>query len=119
LIGWQEGERRRIKHSEELPAVTPPEVPLRQPVGSQSSRGQHPKKALIAVDARSLRVFRQPFFNPGVTSSPGEIPWHDFVHAMTSTGLFSAEKLYGSVWQFQRLDAEGQSPIRRGGMGDG
>ena len=35
----------------------------------------------------------------------------DFVYAMTSTGIFSAEKLYGSAWQFQRLDGEGQSSI--------
>jgi hypothetical protein len=66
----------------------------------------------IPVDARSLKVFRTLFFNPGVTSSPGEVSWHDFVHAMTSTSLFAAEKLYGSVWQFQRLDEESQSRIQ-------
>ncbi|KAI1405313.1 hypothetical protein F4819DRAFT_10347 [Hypoxylon fuscum] len=66
----------------------------------------HP--APIPVDARSLKVFRTVFFNPEVTSSPGEIAWSDFLHAMTSTGLFSAEKLYGSVWQFQRSDGLGR-----------
>lgn len=66
----------------------------------------------IAVDPRSLKVFRTLFFNPGVTSSPGEIPWQDFVHAMTSTGLFAAEKLYGSAWQFQRLDGKLQTRIQ-------
>ncbi|XP_044724835.1 C2H2 and C2HC zinc finger [Hirsutella rhossiliensis] len=47
----------------------------------------------IAVDARALKVFRTLFFNPAVTSSPGEIPWNDFTYAMTLTGMFAAEKL--------------------------
>lgn len=33
------------------------------------------------------------------TSTPGEVTWNDFLHAMASTG-FAAEKLYGPVWQF-------------------
>ncbi|KAM0228243.1 hypothetical protein ACHAPO_010891 [Fusarium lateritium] len=59
------------------------------------------------VDARALKVFRTLFYNPEVTSTPGEIPWNDFLHAMGSTG-FQIEKLYGSVWQFQptNLDVE-------------
>ncbi|KAI1757942.1 hypothetical protein F4782DRAFT_475780 [Xylaria castorea] len=65
----------------------------------------------IPVDSRSLKVFRTLFFNPAVTSSPGEISWNDFLHAMTSTGLFMAEKLYGSVWQFGRLEGD-QSRIQ-------
>ena len=66
----------------------------------------------ILVDARSFKVFRTLFFNPTVTSSPGEISWNDFLHAMTSTGLFAAEKLYGSVWQFQKLVGGDQSRIQ-------
>ncbi|KAK0744793.1 hypothetical protein B0T21DRAFT_358403 [Apiosordaria backusii] len=66
----------------------------------------------IRVDSRALKVFRTLFFNPGVTSSPGEVSWQDFIYAMTSTGLFSAEKLYGSAWQFQRLDTESQTRIQ-------
>ncbi|RFU24654.1 hypothetical protein B7463_g11683, partial [Scytalidium lignicola] len=54
----------------------------------------------FSVDARALKVFRALFFNPATTSTPGEVPWIDFVHAMCSTG-FLAEKLYGSVWQFR------------------
>ncbi|EXL65227.1 hypothetical protein FOPG_18539 [Fusarium oxysporum f. sp. conglutinans race 2 54008] len=53
----------------------------------------------FSVDARALKVFRTLFFNPEVTSTPGSIPWNDFLHAMASTG-FQIEKLYGSVWQF-------------------
>ncbi|EAA32429.1 hypothetical protein GE21DRAFT_7472 [Neurospora crassa] len=65
------------------------------------------KQPTFAVDARSIKVFRTLFYNPNITSSPGEIPWNDFLHAMTSTG-FMAEKLYGSVWQFRptSLDVE-------------
>ncbi|GAP89947.2 hypothetical protein SAMD00023353_4400550 [Rosellinia necatrix] len=66
----------------------------------------------IAVDGRALKVFRTLFFNPAVTSSPGEVSWADFLHAMTSTGLFAAEKLYGCVWQFQRLQGGDQSRIQ-------
>ncbi|CAG7950189.1 unnamed protein product [Penicillium olsonii] len=59
------------------------------------------------VDARTLKVFRIIFFNPATTSTPGEIPWNDFLHSMASVG-FTAMKLYGSVWQFQptKLDVE-------------
>ena len=37
----------------------------------------------------------------------GEVPWNDFLYAMTSVG-FGAMKLYGSVWQLQptKLDVE-------------
>ncbi|OAA59576.1 hypothetical protein SPI_05774 [Niveomyces insectorum RCEF 264] len=68
---------------------------------------QADRQPTFAVDARALKVFRTLFFNPDTTSTPGEVPWNDFLHAMASTG-FSAEKLYGSVWQFRptRLDIE-------------
>ncbi|ERS96720.1 hypothetical protein HMPREF1624_06929 [Sporothrix schenckii ATCC 58251] len=61
----------------------------------------------MPVDARALKVFRTLFFNADVSSTPGDVPWRDFLHAMTSTG-FQAEKLYGSVWQFRltALDIE-------------
>ncbi|OAQ99017.1 hypothetical protein LLEC1_01157 [Akanthomyces lecanii] len=61
----------------------------------------------LQVDARTLKVFRTLFFDPDVTSTPGSVPWNDFLHAMVSTG-FQAEKLYGSVWQFSptKLDVE-------------
>ncbi|KAJ4300156.1 hypothetical protein N0V88_002825 [Collariella sp. IMI 366227] len=61
----------------------------------------------LPVDARALKVFRTLFFQPAITSTPGEVSWNDFLHAMTSTG-FRVEKLYGSVWHFQptALDKE-------------
>ncbi|KAH7124217.1 hypothetical protein EDB81DRAFT_812100 [Dactylonectria macrodidyma] len=59
------------------------------------------------VDSRALKVFRTLFFNPTMTSTPAEVPWKDFLHAMISAG-FKVEKLYGSVWQFSptNLDVE-------------
>ncbi|KAF0329038.1 hypothetical protein GQ607_003706 [Colletotrichum asianum] len=65
----------------------------------------------IRVDTRSFKVFRTLFFDPNVTSHPGQVSWKDFLHAMTATGIFAAEKLYGSVWQFQRTDGD-QSRIQ-------
>ncbi|KAI1659783.1 hypothetical protein F4813DRAFT_401361 [Daldinia decipiens] len=50
-----------------------------------------PEQITIPVNARSLKVFRTIFFNPTVTSSPGE--------------------LYGSVWQFHKLEGD-QSRIQ-------
>lgn len=64
----------------------------------------------FTVDARALKVFRMLFFNPDLTSSPGEIPWKDFLHAMAATG-FMAQKLYGSVWQFRPTALEVERPI--------
>ncbi|KAI0142823.1 hypothetical protein GGR57DRAFT_375880 [Xylariaceae sp. FL1272] len=65
------------------------------------------KQPTFSVDARALKVFRTIFFDPAANTTAGEVPWRDFLHAMDSTG-FSAQKLYGSVWQFQptRLDVE-------------
>lgn len=65
---------------------------------------------IMPVDTRALKVFRVLFYNPDVTSSPGEIPWNDFIHAMTCTG-FSAQKLQGSIWQFNRVNDDGQQTI--------
>lgn len=61
----------------------------------------------FTVDNRALKTFKTLFFTPSTSSQPGEVAWGDFLHAMSSTG-FTAEKLYGSVWQFTptRLDVE-------------
>ncbi|EQB48750.1 hypothetical protein CGLO_11994 [Colletotrichum gloeosporioides Cg-14] len=72
---------------------------------------KEPALSPIRVDARSFKVFRTLFFDPNVTSHPGQVSWKEFLHAMTGTGIFAAEKLYGSVWQFQRTDGD-QSRIQ-------
>ncbi|KAI1264069.1 hypothetical protein F5Y18DRAFT_392433 [Xylariaceae sp. FL1019] len=65
------------------------------------------KQPTFSVDARALKVFRTIFFDPAASTTAGEVPWRDFLHAMDSIG-FTAQKLYGSVWHFQptRLDVE-------------
>lgn len=76
-----------------------------QPDGSGTK-----SKNRIIVGPRAFKVFRTLFFDPDVTSTPGEVPWNDFVGALTSIG-FKAEKLYGSVWQFEPilLQSEGET----------
>ncbi|KUJ07127.1 uncharacterized protein LY89DRAFT_601789, partial [Mollisia scopiformis] len=71
------------------------------------ARDQHDKQPTFKVDKSALKVFNALFFTPGQTSTPGELPWIDFVRAMASTG-FAAQKLYGSIWQFTptTLDVE-------------
>ncbi|PMD34550.1 hypothetical protein L207DRAFT_588074 [Hyaloscypha variabilis F] len=73
-----------------------------QPLATQPD-----KQPTFRVSAPSLRVFNTLFFTPGATGNVGEVPWIDFLRAMTSTG-FAAQKLYGSIWQFTptKLDVE-------------
>lgn len=61
----------------------------------------------IVVGKRAFKVFSTLFHLPSQSDQPGEIPWLDFVHAMSSTG-FVPEKLGGSIWQFTptKLDVE-------------
>ncbi|KAJ0354076.1 hypothetical protein COL154_000082 [Colletotrichum chrysophilum] len=68
---------------------------------------QAAKRPLFKVDKRALKVFNTLFFNPLTSSSPVEIPWTEFLHAMQSVG-FHMEKLYGSAWKFTptKLDVE-------------
>lgn len=56
-------------------------------------------KASFAVDKRALNVYRTLFHSPNSPDQPGQVPWRDFLHAMSSTG-FAAEKLQGSAWHF-------------------
>ncbi|KAI0521391.1 hypothetical protein F5B22DRAFT_662496 [Xylaria bambusicola] len=62
---------------------------------------------IFKVDARALNVFRTIFFDLEAHTTPGEVAWRDFLHAMRSIG-FAAEKLDGSAWHFQPtgLDVE-------------
>ena len=85
-----------------------------QPMGQSDDLGSEPAPSALAdeqptfaLDQRALKVFRTIFFTPSATAMPGEVPWLDFLHAMSSTG-FVPEKLYGSVWQFSptNLDVE-------------
>ena len=53
----------------------------------------------FVLGKRARKVFSAIFHNPSEHQTKGEIPWLDFLAAMIAIG-FSAEKLYGSVWQF-------------------
>ncbi|KAI1867583.1 hypothetical protein JX265_007385 [Neoarthrinium moseri] len=55
--------------------------------------------ATVRVDNRAARVFQLLFHVTGSNDRPGELSWTEFLYAMTNAG-FTAEKLYGSVWQF-------------------
>ncbi|VTT65279.1 unnamed protein product [Fusarium fujikuroi] len=67
-------------------------------------------KPVFKVERRALKTFRILFYDPDVTSTPGEVPWNNFLHALTSVGL-AAEKLYGSVWQFSPYTLEANGSI--------
>lgn len=71
-----------------------------QPVENNAPIEADPPPKPIEVDARALKVFRTLFFNPSATATPGEVAWNDFLHALVSALGFTAEKLYGSKWQF-------------------
>ncbi|KAK0750512.1 hypothetical protein B0T18DRAFT_480122 [Schizothecium vesticola] len=105
-------EKIKIKTKGIFPGSTPPIEAATPETTPTELSPEQPTPPTVAVDAHALKVFRTLFFNPGATSSPGEVPWQDFVRAMTSTGQFTAEKLYGSAWQFQRRDGEGQASIQ-------
>ncbi|KAI1447037.1 hypothetical protein F5Y02DRAFT_50465 [Annulohypoxylon stygium] len=80
-----------------------------EPMVSEATSKENPSdpQPRFKVDARAAKVFRILFYNPNIHTTPGEVAWLDFLHAMSSVG-FCAQKLYGSVWHFQpsRLDVE-------------
>jgi hypothetical protein len=86
----------------------PPESTARTEDHAQVNDEVATSKRRIPVDARALKVLRTLFYDPTVTSTPGEVPWMDFVHTMKSAGDFSAEKMYGSVWSFTKI-TEGEA----------
>ena len=65
----------------------------------------------IAVDARALKALRILFFDPAANTTPGEVAWLDFMHALQATG-FVAQKLYGSVWHFQPMTLDVERSIQ-------
>ncbi|KAI8240831.1 hypothetical protein K4K55_000301 [Colletotrichum sp. SAR 10_96] len=79
--------------------------------GEAAQDATRPPKTKKKTKGAAFKVFRTLFFDPNITSHPGQVSWKDFLHAMTGTGIFAAEKLYGSVWQFERTDGD-QSRIQ-------
>ncbi|KAK2749625.1 hypothetical protein FQN57_005847 [Myotisia sp. PD_48] len=64
--------------------VVPPKKPLNSP---------------IMVGKRAYKVLASLFHSPDMEAQQNEIPWTDFLSAMSAAGL-SPAKLHGSVWQF-------------------
>ncbi|KAM0328802.1 hypothetical protein ACHAQA_005216 [Verticillium albo-atrum] len=77
-------------------AAAPEKIDSQPAVPAARSEGTQSK---IQVDKRALKVFNALFFSSDPNQQASETNWGDFLYAMTKTG-FSAEKIYGSVWQF-------------------
>ena len=58
-----------------------------------------PPLPTIEVNKRAHKVFSALFSNPMQEALPGEIPWLEFLHAMSFVG-FAIEKQHGSAWLF-------------------
>ncbi|KAM7182847.1 hypothetical protein V8F33_013973 [Rhypophila sp. PSN 637] len=101
--------KTKTKGAANPPAATENTTAAGETIRHESTAPQEQKT--WPVNARAFKVFRTLFFNPDVTSSPGEIAWKDFLHAMASVG-FVAEKLYGSVWQFKPTKLDVEQPIQ-------
>ncbi|KAF5610179.1 uncharacterized protein FSUBG_3411 [Fusarium subglutinans] len=97
--------KTKVKTKRDPKALATPEEAT--PPAVEAEPATEATQPTFAVDAKALKVFRTLFFDPEVTSTPGLIPWNDFLYAMAATG-FKIEKLYGSVWQFTptQLDVE-------------
>ncbi|EFX05786.1 hypothetical protein CMQ_3855 [Grosmannia clavigera kw1407] len=97
------GAKTKAKTRGEASAVQSAEA-KKQATASASDLDPQP---CFVVDARALKVFRIVFFDPAANTTPGEVGWLEFLHALQAVG-FVAEKLYGSVWHFQptTLDVE-------------
>lgn len=54
----------------------------------------------FTVSKRDYKVYSTLFRSPTEDGVPGELPWTDFLHALSSVG-FSVEKLDGSAWIFR------------------
>ncbi|CAH0052433.1 unnamed protein product [Clonostachys solani] len=111
-------ERLRIA-SEQSPVAEEPRKPKTKTRGKPSAKApslpappnaeeEEPIEEQIKVNARAFRAFQKLFFDPDAHSEGKDLPWKDFLYAMTYKGLFSAESLNGSLWVF-RNQATGNS----------
>jgi hypothetical protein len=90
--------------SDEHPASAHSSAPAVQPVPGSGATVATPSSAKIQVNVRASKTFRALFFDPSASATPGDIPWTDFLYAMSSAG-FRAEKMYGSAWKFDPVEA--------------
>jgi hypothetical protein len=64
----------------------------------------------ITVNKRAHKVFTSIFYAPSAETPPGEIPWTEFLYALSSAG-FAIEKQHGSAWLFAPSGAAKRSII--------
>ena len=64
----------------------------------------------ITVSRRAYKVFRVLFYDPMHDLPPGEIPWSEFLYALSSIG-FTVQKQNGSAWLFTPSDTAQRSII--------
>jgi hypothetical protein len=58
-----------------------------------------PPRPVVPVSKRAYKAFSRIFYTPSRERDPGEVPWQDFLHAMTSIGC-AAKRQVGSMWTF-------------------
>lgn len=75
----------------------------------QVTQATEPQSATIGISKRAFEMFSL-IFNTDNQELPGEIPWTEFLHGMSSAG-FSIEKQHGSAWLFTPSDATQRSII--------
>lgn len=64
----------------------------------------------IPVSHRAQKLFSILFNNSAEGNLPGEVPWNEFLHALSSAG-FAVEKNHGSAWLFTPPPVDGWHPI--------
>jgi hypothetical protein len=87
-------------------AKTKKEEPQPEPVVSLSKEQGVPKTSqsevpqpVVLVSKRAYKAFSRVFYTPSRERDPGEVPWQDFLHAMTSVGC-AAKRQVGPMWTF-------------------
>jgi hypothetical protein len=68
-----------------------------------------PVPATRTVSKRAHKLFSLLFYNPLHGVPPGQVPWSEFLHALSNIG-YAIEKQYGSAWLFTPPDV-GLRPI--------
>jgi hypothetical protein len=91
--------KTRAQAIDSEPTVNIPQVEPKPPIT--------PK---ITVSKRAYNVLSLLFHNPMDDKLPGDIPWTDFLHALSSIG-FAVERNHGSAWLFTPIQLPVDRPI--------
>ncbi|KAI1635615.1 hypothetical protein F4809DRAFT_663902 [Biscogniauxia mediterranea] len=99
------------------PATRPPEAAAAAAAAAAPDPQPDPlpqrQQPVCKVSKRALRVFRVLFHDPDASAArPGEVPWAEYLHALTSVGFSASKQGGGSRWLFQPPPAP--APPERG-----